>query len=510
MRDSEIRNIYRLDSSGGITGESSRSVVTIRSFMSSVANRARFISRHHTLDVAGTKDMLVVFLYIGFGVFWALIYWSFTLGNERKTIPSNISLNAASAWEAELQINGTLLCSRNITLPWNLSENSNSTLTITATVPYYDIASCLGWATQGEIFSVFLYVSLLVRYTLTTLVIFYKITDIGKFTGKELVRKLTGLWLIAVCLYVIARIAGDITESYIIFLCIYCLAIPQVLSRKMMRCFSVEYKISLRWWSVWLICMISTNVITAFPLYGESYVSVAQVFLPLILTALDVFACKSVELSFHDHPDNHNGQAILMALYVWRMEVARFDCFIALCLGWESGNVPLHDVCLNAAFSILGEIWAHAGVREVGEDWFEKNVTCIKVKSDDQIIRHIFGSLRAVLEWVLPAITFSILCLLQFRRNYLAVLNDEIVIQLWFFTSRRIFELMIPILLVYYSLEFLCLFICWLLKKCTGYKQKSILATLGWNSIILLGIGVVSLQDVGFTGKFWSAVVKLN
>jgi len=252
--------------------------------------------------------------------------------------------------------------------------------------------------------------------------------------------------------------------------------------------------------------MILTNVIASFPVYGGSYVTTVQVLFPLILIGLDIFAHKSVQLCFSEYRYKIHGQAMLIALYIWRMEVTRFDCFIALFLKWKSGTAPIRDVILNAVFSILGEIWTHSGLREVGEDCLVRNMGCTALKPNFPQIRHIFCSFRKVLEWVLPAISLCILCLLELRRDYLVVRDDEILIQLLFFTSVRLYHHLFEIMLAYYFVEMVCLVLCWLIAKKTGYTPKSIQGTFDWNSLISLGVGVVSLQDVNFNRMYWSAV----
>jgi len=462
------------------------------------------------LVIVGIKDMHVVFFLISLGILWALIYWSFSLNNERRTLPSNTKIYATSAWEAVLLVNGTFFCTNNITLPLNLSEYNNTDLTVTISLTFYDIAKCLGWNQTQALGSVAIYLSLVVRWTLTTIIIYYKITDIEKFGGKLLVMKLTTIWVASVFVYVVTRGIGDKMESHSLFVALYCLSIPLVLSRKMLKCLSVEYLINLKWWSGWLICMIVTNMLAAFPTYGGRYVTIVQILFPLILAGLDIFARKTVQLSFNEYRYKTDGVAMLMALYIWRMEVSRFDCFIALFLGWKSGSVPLQDVILNSVFSILGEIWTHSGIREMGGEYLELYTGSTLLKSDFPEIRHIFSSIRAVLEWVIPAITFSILSLLELRRDYVVVPDDNVVIQLLFFTSVRLFQHLFEIILAYYFVEMISLALVWLITKKTGYAPLSILGTIGWHSIVLLGVGVVLLQDVTFTFKFWSALVDIN
>jgi len=355
-----------------------------------------------------------------------------------------------------------------------------------------------------------IYVTLLFRYTLTALIIFYKITDLQKFKGKSLIKKLIAIWLVEVFLYIIARTIEGMTKSrFRVFLTIYCLGNPIVLSRKVLRYMSVEYVISVKWWSLWLLVMVTTTMVNSFPSYGGKYKNQVQVYLPLILTGLDSLACKAVELSFYDYRNNLDGQAMLISLYIWRMEVARFDCFTALILGYYSETVPLQDVLLNAFFSVIGEIWTHTGMREAGIEWFSREVGLVK-QSDFPEMRVFFGSIRNILEWAVPAITSSILCLLELRREYMIVPEDETVIQIYFFTSVKLFRHMFQSILVYYFVELISLGLCWLIKMWTGYKEMSVLASLGWSSILSLIVGVISLQDVGYISKYWSAAVDLN
>jgi len=477
----------------------------------SVTPRRSSALQRAQIKIIGMKDVHVLFFLIGLGVFWSAIYWSFTLGNERRALPSNTSFHAASAWEAVLQINGTFVCKNNITLPLNLTESNKADLNTTNTFTFYEIAKCVGWSQAPIFLSVARYLTWLSCWTLLTIIIWYMITDMRKFHGKTLVKKLILIWLIAVVVYLVARTVGmNMLESYLIFLSIYCIVTPLVLSRKLLKCLSIEYKIKLKWWGSWLICIVATNILTSFPKYGGNYVDEVRVVFPLILMCLDFFACWAVELCFNEHKYNREGQAMLLALYIWRMEDSRFDCFIALFLGWKSGNVPFQNVIWNSVFSVLGEIWTHTGIREAIENWIYRNMDLMNWKSDWPEIRLYFGSIRGILEWVLPAINFSILSFLEWRRDYIVVPKDNIINQQMFFTSVKLFEHLIDIVLVYYTVEAVSLFLCWIIAKTTGHKEISLLGSLRWSSIIVMGVGLVALTDVNFNIKFWSALVDIN
>merc|ERR1719419_1777989 len=121
------------------------------------------------------------------------------------------------------------------------------------------------------------------------------------------------------------------------------------------------------------------------------------------------------------------------------MEVLRFDCFISLFLKWLSYKVPFRDVFLNAFFSVLGEVWTHTGIREALGNRLERKWGFKGLKSDFPQIRNIYGSIRNILEWVIPTVGCSILCFIELRRDYIMVPENEINTQVYFFTSARVF-----------------------------------------------------------------------
>merc|ERR1719204_891512 len=108
---------------------------------------------------------------------------------------------------------------------------------------------------------------------------------------------------------------------------------------------------------------------------------------------------------------------MFIAIYIWHMEASRFDCFLALYLGWKNKTVAFQDVFFNAICSILSEIWTHSGIREAGEKWLDEKVPFKVVSAEfQQNIRMCFSSIRAILEWVLPAISLSIVYLIGLCR----------------------------------------------------------------------------------------------
>jgi len=255
---------------------------------------------------------------------------------------------------------------------------------------------------------------------------------------------------------------------------------------------------------------MATNVMGNFPRYGGEYITVVQVCLPLILAVLDLLCCKILERSFSKHKDNINGQAMLSGLYIWQMEASRFDCFVALYLSWKEKTRTSRDVFLNSVCSVLGEIWTHSGIRDRGEELWDSNVSILSLKPAFPQIRDSFSSIRAILEWVIPALTLIVISFLELCRDYIAVTDDDFRSQLYFFTTARVFEHIWEILGAYYLVEVISKLLCWLLSKKTGYREISVVGSLGWSSIFSWGVALVLSQDAGFKGFLWTAFSDVN
>jgi len=478
-------------------------------------------SFHFTqLNFVGKKDVHIFFFLVVLGLFWAAGFWSLTLFNKQKSIPSNATVIAKSAWEAVLQFNGTFFCSNNETwstatavLKLNSSKDNGITLKGSAelfdknnTARFYEVATCLGWDLENVFALVVQSILYVIRYATTSTIVIYALWSLDKLKGKQLMKKLAIIWLVAIFIFISAKQVWDMTRSISIFLIVYMYAIITVFTL-ILRYWSIECQVACRWLYLLAACIIGTTTINAFPHYGGKWVTQVQVFLPIILTCLDTFACKATALAFKGYRDNYTGQAICIGLYIWHMEAARFDCFLALYLGWKSSFLKFQDVCLNILFSVLGEIWTHTGIRDALEDWFDTKLRFIQLKSDFPEIRTIFSSVRCMIEWALPAMTLFIVCLLELYRDYIPVTDDDIRNQLHFFTSVRLFDYIFEIALVYYSVEVISLLLCRFISNLMDYKEISLVGSLSWSRILLLGVYLVLSQDIGFRGFMWSAAL---
>jgi len=323
--------------------------------------------------------------------------------------------------------------------------------------------------------------------------------------------KFTSMWLVSIFLYAIATIVYGMIENRPVFIAINLLFNPLYSGKILKSVFGIQWLLGRRWLVAWLGCMTMVYFTALIPGYfGSSVTQVVQVWLPLMLTVLDIFLCKVITKCFNEYKYNKKGQALLILVYIWHMEVVRFDCFISLCLQWLENKVPFQDVFLNSFFSILGEIWTHSGIRDLIGCWIERTFGSRILKSDFPEIRMIYSSSRSILELVIPGVGFSTLCFIELSRDYIMVPKDEIYTQMYFFTSAKLFKHIFPLMLGYYSVEVVSFIMCSGIKKVTGYEQKSIIETLGWNSIFKLGFGVIFLDDCRFVTKLWCAINDLN
>jgi len=464
------------------------------------------------LEPFGRKDIVAGLWMMLLGVLQAGIYWSFTLVNEPRTLPSNISLKASSTLEAELQVNGTFFCSSNATLPSISSDSNNPVLNITRSFTFYEIATCLGWINEHFSAQIFKVISLGLRYSLTAVTFYWAAMNIGKYKWKRRTMTFTSMWLVSIFLYAIATIVDGMIENRPVFIAINLLLNPLYSGKILKKFFGIQWLLACRWLVAWLGCMVIVYFTALIPGYfGSSVAQVIQVWLPLMLTVLDIFLCKVITKCFDGYRYNKKGQALLILVYIWHMEVVRFDCFISLFLQWLDNKVPFQDVFFNAFFSILGEIWTHSGIRELLGCWIQLKYESRILRSDFPEIRMIYSSARSVLELVIPGVGFSTLCFIELSRDYIMVPKDEIYTQMYFFTSAKLYKKMFLIIMLgYYSVEVISLIMCSAVKKVTHYEQKSVLGTLEWHSIFKLGFGVILLDDCRFITKLWCAINDLN
>jgi len=462
------------------------------------------------LKSVGKKDIAVGFLLIVLAVLQSGIYWSFTLGNEQRTLPSNTYLNASSTFEAELQVNGTFYCSSNATLPSISSENNNSILNTPKGYTFYEIAKCLGWTNEHFFITIAKDIVSMFRYTLTMITFAWAITNINEFKGKDQTMKLITVWLVAICVYALAYVVSNMMKSMFVLIAMNVIGFSLCLT-KIKGFLSIKFRLRPKWFLVWILGMVLLAFTALIPVwFGSSVTQILQVLLPLILSGFDIFLCYAITQCFNEYRYNKRGQAIMILTYIWHMELTRFDCFISLFLQWLSKKVPFRDVFLNSLFSVLGEIWTHTGIREALGNKLERRWGFKGLKSNFPQIRNSYGSIRNILEWVIPTVGCSTLCFIELRRDYIMVPEDEINTQVYFFTSARVFQNIIPIMIGYYSVEVISVIICSAIKNVTGYKEKSVIGTLGWYSILRLGFGVVLLDDCRFVSRLWTAFSDLN
>jgi len=312
------------------------------------------------------------------------------------------------------------------------------------------------------------------------------------------VKKLILIWLVYVISFIIASIvvglSGIVELRAITDLLILAFVF---LTPWLSRYWSIVYHVNIKWLLVSFSCIIALNVIEHFPgNFGRKASMQVKVHLPLILLVLDILYCKLIERAFLEHKNNINGQAAMSGGYIWFMESLRFECFLALYLGWKNKTVTDNEFLMNAINSLIGEILTHSGVRESLEDWLNRKANFRDWKPRVPHVRECFSSIRSILELVIPAVFLSILSFVELWRDYIVVIEDDAKSELRFFASAIIFGHILEISGVYYFLEAVAKVLCLLLKKVTGYHQISIVGSLGWYNIFLWVTALVLLSNV--------------
>merc|ERR1719427_2632245 len=113
------------------------------------------------------------------------------------------------------------------------------------------------------------------------------------------------------------------------------------------------------------------------PFIIADFVNQIIAFFPIVLTALQIIFSKGMEICFADHRENHLGMTFLMTAFLFMGENIRFGSFLALYIGYKNNVKKLTDVFLSIALTIIGELYSHSGLREVGQNWLGKRISFI-------------------------------------------------------------------------------------------------------------------------------------
>ena len=125
---------------------------------------------------------------------------------------------------------------------------------------------------------------------------------------------------------------------------------------KMRRYSSVEFRVELKWLGALCLCIMAMLEMNHFPKKRGKYITQVQVYIPLILLALNTFFCKIVELSFYRYIgimledrrwswDYMHGK--------WRHHVLTVSLDSCLDGNKRKKRVTFSDVFANATFSVF-------------------------------------------------------------------------------------------------------------------------------------------------------------
>lgn len=467
-----------------------------------------------------TKDIKVVFLWSALACFWPFICWAPFHTNSRNIIPAGTSLLANNAFDAQLHMNRTTYCMNNRTInagsfragvnTSTLESNSalmetsyywsNNKVNITL-VGFYEIAKCLGWTEYNVGCSIGRYSYFALKWNVPALIGIHRSTNFADFKWKSWMKKIIPVIVLQLSAYIWAYLTyGEGVGFMIIWMIIICM----VYSRPFLWLLSVEHRISWRWSIVLYFWTNVSALITVFPGIGGQFVKWVRVFLPLILLFVDMTYTKIFERTFEEYQDNYNGQVWWASLYIYIVEFARFSCFLSLYLDSKDGTVAIWEVLFNALFSILSEIWIHSGVHEPVAQYLDNRFGFLNLAYKFPKLRMCFNSIRAIIEWVVPSVQLVGIYLIDWSRDYVPVIDDDHLNQLYFFSSYRIIDIIWESVLVYYSVEVISKIFCWLTANMIDYHQISVISMLGWSSILSWCVSIIILQDVWYSNFFWS------
>jgi len=355
-------------------------------------------------------------------------------------------------------------------------------------VGYPEISDCLGWSTGQTWMDMF---TMTYCWAICVLIGYYVLTNLADFKGKQFTWRVgiisCGSVVVASgpAFYPLLRPIATIPMVFLGLLFLSLTPIPMLsLGLLFMRYLSIKWTVSMKWAGcfIGIGCLVNALV----KISGESVdlVNHTIVYMPLILTGLETIFSKVLERAFKDHRDNELGITTAITWFEYQTEKIRFITFLAQYIGYKHDLKTLGELLENIAFSILGEIWTHSGLHEVGQKWVGQRVWFINEVNTFPEIRGGISSIRQILEFVCPLDYLFCVFTLNMLRDCIP-LNDNVVdLQINFFTTEKLMKDIWEVLGVYYSIELFCLLLCRLIAKFTLFKEESPLRSLKHSHLV--------------------------
>jgi len=187
------------------------------------------------------------------------------------------------------------------------------------------------------------------------------------------------------------------------------------------------------------------------------------------------------------------------------MEFARFISFVVIWKEYKDGAPPQH-VLLYAFFTLIGEIYTHTQLyvllrseikirfRGTRCDSFQKN-------------HYYFSSIRSYLEFVAPTFFAVYVLFARFFDCHMMIMGNTY--NFTYQPNSITIKDFLPILWIYYGLEFIMECICQLIRMMSAYAHISAIGNLKCGALFMMIVYVGSLATVtSSTTVFLSIMIK--
>jgi len=341
----------------------------------------------------------------------------------------------------------------------------------------------------------------------------YIYTNLNGFSGRELVLKLTIIYLSQISIsapFMILRLLYRdnlyefIAETISFHLVI---SVGWWLLTKML---SIKWQINFKWIPALQVCKALVFILSGIPvIIRREPIAAFIIYVPILLIIIEFIFTRILVKMFREYQKNVLGLYFTMAYTIYPMELLRFVSFACLYIEHDVFDIPITSVIWNISFSIIGEIYTHTHIWLLCNNELEVRIYG-KRRDNFMEVYEYYSSLRSCLEYVSPMfftfhVLFATMC-----RHHIPVMGPRWNYLLFHSTEKLLKNSLWKILGVYYLVELLAELICWVIVKLSSYKRVSAVGRLKWTFLFALIVYVGTEVDVPLNTSGFLQVLTLH
>lgn len=347
---------------------------------------------------------------------------------------------------------------------------------------------------------------------LTSTISLYIYTNLSSFSGRELVARLTIIYLSLIV------ISTPFTLLHLLYWSHTDVFIAGTMSFHLVLAFgwwlltktlSIEWRVNFKWIPALQCCKAVVFILCGITVQVDRLIIADVVmYIPLVLIVIEYIFKKVLEKTFHEYRENVLGLTYSIAHVAYPMELLRFISFVSLYIEYMVFDAPIVYMVMNGLFSITGEIYTHTHLWLVCNNELEVRIYGKRLESFPEVFEY-YSSLRSCLEYVSPMFyTFHIL-FANMCRYHIPQMGQKMN-YLYFHSTKGLLEDIWQILGVFYLFELAAELICWVIVKLFSYNRVSAIGRLKWPFLFTLIVYVGTEVDVPLNTSGLLSVLTLH